>query len=241
MIRSIRAEPEEVQHCSKGQDGAKKGKTLEGGWDGETSCNSMVNSMKGLPCGSENTAREVATTVKWPHVVTEGKQICAHIGTSMHVKWDTFKGLYWTSSLTQHQVGQALSLLHRSCERHLEKQNKHDEKVWGAKGVDKLAKGKSVLVCFFKYITWNRLRIETDLMFCSSGKQMSIENRDMKINYWHYCSIYTCFSARFSGFSKYMDFRLPAMDRKPSTSTCWVQTMMMNCFEICRLTRLANF
>lgn len=149
MIRSTRVETEEVQHCSKGRDGTNKSKTLEGGWDRETNCNSMmnsmkglqcyselnegstvlqwtqwraynvtVNSMKGLQCSSENTAREVATRMKWLHVVTEGKQICAHICISMHVNWDTFKGIYWTSSLTHHQVRQALSLLHRSCESH---------------------------------------------------------------------------------------------------------------------------
>lgn len=63
MIRSIRAEPEGAQHCSKGQNGANKGKTLEGGWEGETNRNSMMNSMKGLQCGTENTAGEVATRV----------------------------------------------------------------------------------------------------------------------------------------------------------------------------------
>lgn len=53
MISSVRVETEEAQHCSKGRDGTNTSKTLEGGWEGETNCNSMMNSMKGPQCYSE--------------------------------------------------------------------------------------------------------------------------------------------------------------------------------------------
>jgi hypothetical protein len=51
-------------------------------------------------------------------------------------------------------------------------------------GVDKLAKRKvcSFFFFFLKYITWNHLRIETDLQFVLQGNKW-VQETDMKINY----------------------------------------------------------